>query len=328
MAAVFAIMRECLLIRQSSTRTGDKRDRRHPALVRSTGHSHLASFADANRGNDEILRFRRNHYCLKEAMQLIDIGANLGHESFRHDLPEVLARAQAQGVVQLIVTGASADGSRDAFALAQTHPGLLFATAGVHPHHASDYDADTEILLRELHAKPEIKAVGETGLDYNRDFSPRDAQRFAFERQLQLAIDCGKPLFLHQRDAHEDFIACMDNVKGRVGPAVVHCFTGERAELFDYLDRDFYIGITGWICDERRGSHLRELVKSIPSDRLMLETDAPYLLPRTVRPAPSHRRNEPMYLKHICAEVARDRGEETNVTATNATSTTRTFFSL
>jgi TatD DNase family protein len=261
-------------------------------------------------------------------MQLIDIGANLGHESFRHDLPEVLARAQAHGVAQLIVTGASADGSRDAFALTQAHPGLLFATAGVHPHHASDYDGDVETLLRELHAKTEIKAVGETGLDYHRDFSPREAQRFAFERQLQLAIDCGKPLFLHQRDAHEDFIASMDNVKGRIGRAVVHCFTGERAELFDYLDRDFYIGITGWICDERRGGHLRELVKSIPADRLMLETDAPYLLPRSVRPAPAQRRNEPMYLKHICEAVARDRGEDAALTAANATATTRRFFDL
>jgi TatD DNase family protein len=173
-----------------------------------------------------------------------------------------------------------------------------------------------------------VVAVGETGLDYHRNFSPREAQLFAFERQLQLAIACGKPLFLHQRDAHADFIACMDNVRGRIGRAVVHCFTGERQELFDYLDRDFYIGITGWICDERRGAHLRELVKSIPSDRLMLETDAPYLLPRTVRPMPKLRRNEPMYLAHICDEVARDRGEDVAVTAANTTATAMRFFAL
>src|SRR5581483_1449708 len=146
-------------------------------------------------------------------------------------------------------------------------------TAGVHPHHASAFDGDTETLLRGLHALDEVKAVGETGLDYHRNFSPREAQLFAFERQLALAVECGKPLFLHQRDAHADFLACMDNVRGRIGPAVVHCFTGESAELDDYLDRGFHIGITGWICDERRGTHLRELVKRIPSDRLMLETD-------------------------------------------------------
>ncbi|MBS0486776.1 MAG: TatD family hydrolase, partial [Proteobacteria bacterium] len=116
--------------------------------------------------------------------------------------------------------------------------------------------------------------------------------------------------------------------RGRIGPAVVHCFTGTKNELFDYLDRDFHIGITGWICDERRGTHLRELVKAIPGNRLMLETDAPYLLPRTVKPVPSHRRNEPMYLAHICAEVARDRGEDVAVTAANASATAREFFGL
>jgi TatD DNase family protein len=261
-------------------------------------------------------------------MRLVDIGANLTHESFRHDFAEVLARARAEGVAQLVVTGASLQGSRDALKLARMHPGVLFATAGVHPHHAVDFDADAEAALRELHPQPEVVAVGETGLDYHRNFSPREAQLFAFERQLELAAECGKPLFLHQRDAHADFIACMDNVRGRVAQAVVHCFTGAKDELFDYLDRDFYIGITGWICDERRGTHLRELVKAIPANRLMLETDAPYLLPRTVKPAPSHRRNEPMYLAHICAEVARDRGEDGAVTAANATATAVAFFGL
>ncbi|HEX6834465.1 MAG TPA: TatD family hydrolase [Rudaea sp.] len=261
-------------------------------------------------------------------MHLIDIGANLGHSSFRHDLPDVLERAQAHGVVQLVVTGASRDGSRDALALARQHPGLLFATAGIHPHHASEYDAQTEVLLAQWQAEPEVVAVGETGLDYHRDLSPRDAQRFSFERHLELAAQTGKPLFLHQRDAHADFIACMENVRGRIGRAVVHCFTGERNELFDYLDRDFYIGITGWICDERRGLHLRELVKSIPANRLMIETDAPYLLPRNVTPMPSHRRNEPMYLAHICAEVARDRGEDAATVAATTTATAREFFGI
>jgi TatD DNase family protein len=141
-------------------------------------------------------------------------------------------------------------------------------------------------------------------------------------------VACGKPVFLHQRDAHADFLACLDNVRGRIGPAVVHCFTGDASELSHYLERDFYIGITGWICDERRGMHLRELVRIIPADRLLLETDAPYLLPRNVKPMPSHRRNEPMYLAHICAEVARDRGEDIAVTAANATAAAQRFFAL
>ena len=271
-------------------------------------------------------------------MPLIDIGANLRHDSFDHDRDAVLQRARDAGVVQLVVTGASREHSPKALALAQAHPGFLFATAGVHPHHASEYTDECDAEMRALHAHAEVVAVGECGLDYFRDLSPRPAQRRAFERQLQIGVDLavegpaangmGKPLFLHQRDAHADFMAIMKNFDGRLGPAVVHCFTGSRAELFDYLDQDWYIGITGWLCDERRGQHLRELVRHIPANRLMIETDAPYLLPRTVKPAPSHRRNEPMYLAHIVEELARDRGEDVAITAAQTTATARAFFRL
>jgi TatD DNase family protein len=261
-------------------------------------------------------------------MDLIDIGANLGHESFAHDLDAVLARARAAGVAQLVVTGASREGSRQALALARAHPGFLFATAGVHPHHAVEYTEEADAELRELQQAPEIVAVGECGLDYHRDFSPRPAQRKAFERQLQIAADTGKPLFLHQRDAHADFLAILGNFAGKLGPAVVHCFTGSFEEMTECLDAGYYIGITGWLCDERRGLHLREMVRHIPAERLMIETDAPYLLPRTVKPAPSHRRNEPMYLRHIVEELARDRGEAVAVTAAATTATARRFFQL
>ena len=266
-------------------------------------------------------------------MELSDIGANLGHDSFDHDRDAVLQRARTAGVAQLVVTGASRAGSPEALALARAHPGLLFATAGVHPHHASEYTAECDAELRELHRQPEVVPVGECGLDDHRDFSPRPAQRRAFERQLEIAADLAaagtpRPLFLHQRDAHADFIAAMQAFEGRIGAAVVHCFTGSREELFDYLDRDWHVGITGWLCDERRGAHLRELVKHIPAQRLMIETDAPYLLPRSVRPQPSHRRNEPMYLAHIVAELARDRGEPVEATAAATTATARAFFNL
>ncbi len=259
---------------------------------------------------------------------LIDIGANLSHESFAHDLDAVLDRARAAGVTNIVVTGASEQGSRAALALAARYPGFLYATAGLHPHHASDYTSDTDALFRELLADVRVLAVGETGLDYFRDLSPRDVQIFAFEKQLEIAVECGKPLFLHQRDAHADFIACMHNVRDRTGAVVVHCFTGEKQELFDYLDRDWYIGITGWICDERRGQHLRELVKHIPANRLMIETDSPYLLPRTLTPKPSHRRNEPAFLAHIAEEIARDRTETVAQTVANSTATARAFFRL
>ena len=261
-------------------------------------------------------------------MQLIDIGANLTHESFHHDFDEVMARAQAQGVTRMVVTGASRDGSEHALQLAQRHPGRLYATAGVHPHHAIDYDEATDARLRELAAQPEVRAVGETGLDYHRNYSPRDVQLKAFEQQLKIAADLGKPLFLHQRDAHEDFVALLKRYRDRVPAAVVHCFTDTGEALRDYLALDCHIGITGWICDERRGPHLRELVREIPANRLMIETDAPYLLPRNVRPQPSHRRNEPMYLRHICQDIARDRDEPAETTAAHSTATAEAFFGL
>ncbi len=261
-------------------------------------------------------------------MKLLDIGVNLGHESFQHDLDAVLQRALDHGVRRMIVTGASRDGSVHALALAKAHAGMLFATAGVHPHHAIDYDDATDTLLRELARDPLVRAIGETGLDYNRSYSPREVQLQVFERQLQMAVDLQKPLFLHQRDAHADFLAMLRRYRDKVPAAVVHCFTDTGEALRDYLALDCHIGITGWICDERRGTHLRELVREIPADRLMIETDAPYLLPRTVRPQPRHRRNEPMYLRHICEEIARDRGEPVEVTAANSTATAEEFFGL
>ena len=266
-------------------------------------------------------------------MDLIDIGANLTHDSFDRDRDATLQRAREAGVARLVVTGASREHSPKALALAQAHPGVLFATAGVHPHHAVEYTAECDAQMRALHAHPEVVAVGETGLDYFRDFSPRPAQRKAFEQQLQIGVDfaadgVGKPLFLHQRDAHADFMAIMKQFDGRLGPAVVHCFTGTREELFDYLDQDWHIGITGWLCDERRGQHLRELVKNIPANRLMVETDAPYLLPRTLKPMPKDRRNEPAFLPHIVAELARDRGEDPATVAAATTATATAFFAL
>lgn len=261
-------------------------------------------------------------------MTLIDIGANLTHDSFDSDRNEVLERAAAAGVGQMIVTGASVAGSQAAVQLAEQHPGRLFATCGVHPHHASDYDDGADATLRELMQHEVVVSAGECGLDYFRDFSPRDAQRVAFRRQLEIAVEKQLPVFLHQRDAHDDFIEVLEPFIDRLPAAVAHCFTGEEHMLDDYLDMGLHIGITGWICDERRGAHLLEMIDRIPVNRLMIETDAPYLLPRSLRPKPRSRRNEPAYLTEVLRVVATAVGRDIETVAAETTRVAQEFFGL
>ncbi|MFO1455821.1 MAG: TatD family hydrolase [Steroidobacteraceae bacterium] len=266
-------------------------------------------------------------------MQLIDIGINLTHDSYDPDRDAVVQRALAAGVCHMLVTGASVEGSRAAIELSRKWPGLLRATAGCHPHHATEFDAAAAAALRELATGPEVAALGECGLDYHRDFSPRDQQRQAFERQLELAVELRKPLFLHQRDAHADFLALLRAALPGLPRepdgslrAVAHCFTGNRDELLAYLELGLCIGITGWICDERRGMHLRDLVRLVPAGRLMIETDGPYLLPRDLSPKPASRRNEPAYLPHVAQAVAAARGESLAAMADHTSSTAARLF--
>ena len=261
-------------------------------------------------------------------MELVDIGANLCHESFASDLDEVLDRAARAGVHRIVVTGSSRADSEAAAALARRHPGRLRATAGVHPHEASTFDAAAAAALEALAGREEVVAVGEAGLDFYRDFSPRPGQERAFEAQLEIAARLGLPVFMHERDAHRRFVEILKPFRDRLGPAVLHCFTGDREALHGYLDLDLHVGITGWICDERRGLHLRELVGRIPADRLMLETDSPYLLPRDLRPRPRTRRNEPAWLVHVARAVADATGETPEALAARTTATACAFFGL
>ncbi|HEY2463745.1 MAG TPA: TatD family hydrolase [Steroidobacteraceae bacterium] len=240
---------------------------------------------------------------------MIDIGANLTHDSFATDLDAVMARALAAGVRRQIITGADLAGSHQAAELAARQPARLWSTAGVHPHHAQSFAGSQRGELIELLRLEQVVAVGECGLDYFRNLSPPDAQRRAFVAQLEIAANAGKPVFLHQRDAHADFAAILAEFTGRLHGGVAHCFTGGDAELEAYLGLGLYIGITGWACDERRGAELRSSVARIPLDKLLIETDAPYLLPRDLNPMPKSRRNEPCYLPHIAATVARLRSE-------------------
>ena len=263
-----------------------------------------------------------------KAAPLIDIGINLAHDSYDADRDAVIARAGEAGVVQMMVTGSSVASSRAAISLARQHPGKAFATAGVHPHHATELTPAVVADLAELTLEREVVAVGECGLDYYRNYSPQAAQRQAFHRQLELAARCGKPVFLHQRAAHEDFIAILREHWPALAGGVAHCFTGGAAALECYLDLGLAIGITGWICDERRGAHLIELVPRIPAGRLLLETDGPYLLPRDLDPKPASRRNEPLYLPHIAAAVARARGEPLEALAQASTDGARRLFRI
>ncbi len=258
---------------------------------------------------------------------LIDIGINLAHDSYDCDRDAVLARAHAAGVVQMIVTGSSLASTPQAIALAAAHPQRLFATAGVHPHHAGELSQERLDQLEAWARDPRVVAVGECGLDYFRDFSPRAVQQQAFHRQLELAQRLGKPVFLHQRDAHADFAAILREHAAQ-WRGVAHCFTGNAAELECYLGLGLAIGITGWICDERRGAHLGALMPQIPAGRLLLETDGPYLLPRDLKPKPASRRNEPAYLAHVARAVARARGESAAALAATSTVAARRLFGL
>lgn len=254
------------------------------------------------------------------SLDLIDIGANLTHDSFAPDLDAVMTRALQAGVRRQIVTGADLASSKHAADMADRSPSQLRSTAGVHPHHAEGFTAAHREGLLELLRRPCVVAAGECGLDYFRNIATPQAQRHAFVAQLEAAAAARKPVFLHQRDAHPDFAAILEEHIGALSGGVAHCFTGGIAELEAYLALGLYIGITGWVCDERRGLGLREVVPLIPTDRLLIETDAPYLLPRDLIPKPKSRRNEPALLVHIAQIVAGLRGESM---ASLAATTTR-----
>lgn len=264
-------------------------------------------------------------------MDLIDIGLNLTHDSFDSDRNEIMQAAADTGVRRCIITGTSLDSSTAAMELASSHSGW-FSTAGVHPHQASEYGPDTNAGLRKLLGMPVVVASGECGLDFFRNFSPRDAQLNALELQLELASESAKPLFLHQRDAHETLMDVLRNQPAAISRGgVVHCFTDGPDQLRDVLDLGFHVGITGWLCDERRGEQLRAAVQYAPLDRIMVETDAPYLIPRDLPKAErgrNSRRNEPRHLPHIVNRLAELIGESPERLATATTANAERLFRL
>ncbi len=259
---------------------------------------------------------------------LVDIGVNLTNRSLLKQLPDVMQRAIDAGVSHQVVTGTSEQESRQAIELCETYPEHLVSTCGIHPHHASEWKQQSYQQLKALAANDCVRAIGETGLDFNRNYSPPDAQERAFEKQMQLAAELDLPLFCHQRDAHQRFVQMLRSHRDNLQAVVVHCFTDSQQALIECLDLDCYIGITGWICDERRGKELQEIVHLIPDDRLMVETDAPYLLPRDLNPKPSSKTNEPCFLPHIVNSIARHRQQPAAEVAKNCSVNSQRFFSL
>ena len=237
--------------------------------------------------------------------QWCDIGVNLFSAQFEADRATIVQRAAQAGISNLLLIGSDIAESQLNITFAGQHSGC-YTTAGIHPHQAAQAGTGWQQQLQQLLQQPFVVAVGECGLDFNRDFSPRPIQQQVFAEQLQLAQHHTKPVYLHERDAFTTQLAMLQ--EQQISHGVVHCFTGDTHQLKAYLELGLYIGITGWICDERRGQALQQAVRYIPADRLLLETDAPYLLPRTLENKPKSRRNEPAFLPEIARQVALLRG--------------------
>ena len=252
---------------------------------------------------------------------MFDIGANLTSSHFSDDLDSVLDESFEAGVKKICITSSNLKDVRNAKKITERNKNLYYSV-GFHPHNAKDFKIeflkDMSIYLDD----PKAICLGEMGLDFNRNFSSKEEQILCFESQLSLANSINKPLFLHQRDAHEEFLSILDNYKFNQ-KLIVHCFTGNLSELEDYLKRDFYIGITGWVCDLKRGLDLRECINHIPQDKLLIETDSPYLSPRK-----KIRRNEPKFLIDVAEEVARLRQQTKESIVKSSYENSLNFFNL
>lgn len=264
-------------------------------------------------------------------LEFVDIGVNLTHSSFKSCLDDVVYRSQAQGVNTLILTGLDITISEQAIALSAQDG--MYCTAGVHPHEASQWSNSTYTELKNLSQHPKVVAIGETGLDFYRNFSEQQQQIKAFEGQLELSCETQLPLFMHERDASDQQSDILFAHRDQLSKGVIHCFTGDKKTLYRYLDLNLYIGITGWICDERRGKNVLALVKDIPADRLMIETDSPFLLPRNLPEATSQllknkKTNEPCTLPWIAQTIAQATGKTLETIAEETTSNAKHFFNL
>ena len=261
----------------------------------------------------------------------IDIGINLTNKQFAGEYDEVIDRAISAGVEQILLTGTSVRSSKEALALTEEYPETLFATAGIHPHDAKTMNAESIKILAALLKEKKVVAVGECGLDFDRDFSPRPVQESCFHAQLSLAEEVQKPLFLHERAAFDHFIAILKE-HSSLPEGVVHCFTGQLKEAKTYLEMGYYIGFTGAITDMRRFAALEEVVRYVPLDRMLIETDAPFMMPKNVptRQLSYHqqRRNEPAFLPYVAQTIARYKGVPLKAVADKTCENAEALFKL
>ena len=263
---------------------------------------------------------------------LIDIGVNLSNSRFDKDIEQVIERAQTAGIERLILTGTSVEESQAVVAICERFdsqfPEMLWATAGIHPHDTKTLSPSNLSEIRQLASHQSVVAIGETGLDFHRLLSTEKQQEKSFEAHIELAIEFNMPLFLHERDAAPRQIQVLKSYRDDICNGVIHCFTGDKKTLFRYLDMDLHIGITGWVCDERRGQELQKIVKNIPLNRLMIETDAPYLTPKNMPNKPKQGRNEPSFLAHVLSGISAVRGEHIDEIAAASTATAIKFFAF
>ena len=234
-------------------------------------------------------------------MKLFDSHCHLDDPTFEKDWPQVLERMAENGVNAAMIAGINLERSARALELAEAHTGF-YASVGVHPHDAVDCSESVVDTLATLARNPRIRAWGEIGLDFNRMYSPREIQEKWFIRQLETADALNLPIIFHERDSQGRLLELLHNRPDTKRTGVVHCFSGTRAELERYLEMGFYIGITGIVTIQKRGRQLREQVGLIPSDRLLIETDAPYLTPAPQKNR--HRRNEPAFVKSVLLKLA------------------------
>jgi TatD DNase family protein len=262
---------------------------------------------------------------------MIDVGVNLTHPRLANtasDLNQLVASSRNHGLKAIIAIGTNLTESERLLEMAKRFPGYIFVTVGVHPHYAGDMQDDDWSRLDKIVSQPEVVAVGEMGLDFYRNFSPHTTQIKVFERQLAANQVVQKPLYLHERDAFSAQLDILRSNSQCYTSGIAHCFTGDTKALKAYLDLDFYIGVTGWICDERRGNELAEAVKYIPKERLLVETDSPFLLPRTLRPKPKDSINRPWFVNEVVSKVARCRNETTDAVASYTTRNANALFRL